>query len=186
MVAKSFIANFHLYHTSIVNKILLIIYSFNTRCTVCYQLELLIVVYHSCVYKTCSKICINALMFSNFRSIDFPVFTFTAFGNARTRINDNSSRFVSTEDVYCSIIINERSNIRRKIFIKYIFKTLYFFRESTWRYRSTSKVTQLVASYQIVSDCGISNYLIIMKCVTSILALPLLFICNIDNATSTV
>ena len=44
---------------------------------------------------------------SNFRSIDFPVFTFTAFGNARTRINDNSSRFVSTEDVYCSIIIDK-------------------------------------------------------------------------------
>ena len=124
MVAKSFIANFHLYHTSIVNKILLIIYSFNTRCTVCYQLELLIVVYHSCVYKTCSKICINALMFSNFRSIDFPVFTFTAFGNARTRINDNSSRFVSTEDFYCSIIIDE---VRFKILIKHIFNALYIF-----------------------------------------------------------
>ena len=63
-------------------------------------------------------------MFSNFRSIDFPVFTFTAFGNARTRINDNSSRFVSTEDVYCSIIIDE---VRLKILIKYIFNALYFF-----------------------------------------------------------
>ena len=63
---------------------------------------------------------------------------------------------------------------------------MYFFRENTWRYRSTSKVTQLVASYQIVSDCGISNCLIIMQCVTSIFALPHLFICNIGNATSKV
>ena len=62
-------------------------------------------------------------MFSNFRSIDFPVFTFTAFGNARTRINDNSSRFVSTEDVYYPIIIDERF----KILITYIFNTLYIF-----------------------------------------------------------
>ena len=64
-------------------------------------------------------------MFSNFRSIDFPVFTFTAFGNARTRINDNSSRFVSTEDVYYPIIIDER--VRLNILIEYIFNTLYIF-----------------------------------------------------------
>ena len=67
-------------------------------------------------------------MFSNFRSIDFPVFTFTAFGNARTRINDNSSRFVSTEDVYRSIIIDERSLIvRLRILVEYVFNALYIF-----------------------------------------------------------
>ena len=64
-------------------------------------------------------------MFSNFRSIDFPVFTFTAFGNARTRINDNSSRFVSTEALYYRK--SQFYNVRVRILIKYIFNVQCIF-----------------------------------------------------------
>ncbi len=70
-----------------------------------------------------------------------------AFGNAKTRLNDNSSRFVITLNYYL-ITFNDIS---------------IYCRESTWKSHSISKAIQPVASSLTVSIPNVNFYLLVLK-----------------------
>ena len=87
------------------------------------------------------------------------LFWFTAFGNAKTRINDNSSRFVSIIGIIYTISNSwsEMYLVQKTFNISFLdiyqsTKIYSIFRGNIWRYRLTLKVILSAASYQIVSN----------------------------------